>query len=216
MPRRNAKAARRTRVDAKAGAKDRRMEIKLFVTSALAAFLVVELLYVSAQYVSLSNSFEASEANSTYLMNSYYILQNNYTSLNASLSRSSIVSPPIRLYVGTSPANATGLIQVPKDQVFCPENATIGTKAAALFAYPYYAELKPGEEFNYTLVYNSSVPRPAEVVVTRPFKLVSYGSGLSAGPMCAGYPNGLYEVSASVRAPESNYTGSVTLFIYRQ
>jgi hypothetical protein len=145
----------------------------------------------------------------------YSAMARAYTSQAANFSNTSLISPPIRFYVNTAPANATGLTLVSKNQVFCPESANIRNGAHALFAYPYYTELQRGEQFNYTFVYNASGLLPAHVVVLPPFSLVAYGSSLAASERCESYPDALDEVTVNVMAPRSNYTGPIAILIYR-
>src|SRR5271157_1313494 len=109
MPRKPARAIRRGHGVAHAEARNRSAQLKLLVTSALAVFLVIELVYFGAQYSSLANANASLQGYVNYLEGGYYNLQNSYASLNASLGHPSILSPPVRFYIGTSPANATGL-----------------------------------------------------------------------------------------------------------
>jgi hypothetical protein len=223
MPRTRVRKGRRTRAARAAPAVgDAPTRLKLLITSVLAVFLAIDLIYASVLYSSLSTTYYALQSYANYLDNSFVSLQGSYmrlqagySMLNDSLSNVTVVNPPVRFYVGGSPANATGLTQVPKDQIFCPESAAIQKQAAELFSFPYYTELKPGEEFNYTVVFNQSGTGAAQVAVMAPFELVSYNSTVASAPACAGYPNALYEVTTTMRAPKSNYTGPVMALIYR-
>jgi hypothetical protein len=203
---------RRSGADAAAGLRSCRL--KLSVTCLVLLVLAAAAVYMGAMYSSLLGSYSSLQSYYAGLASGYYGLMNGYASLNASIAHPTIVNPPIRVYVGTPPANASGLTLVPANQVFCPESAAVQRQASSLFAYPYYTVLAPGEVFNYTVVYNKSAASGARVTVSSPFTLVSYVSSVSATPMCAGYPNALYEVTASVRAPAYNYTSPIYVLIY--
>ncbi len=205
---------RSRRTGEEAAARLRSCRLRLAITCVLAAVLVAAVVYLGTMYSSLLGSYRSLQSYYAGLAGGYYGLMNSYASLNASVAHPTIVNPPIRLYVGAPPANASGLTLVPANQVFCPESAAIQRQASSLFAYPYYAVLAPGALFNYTMVYNQSAARGARVTVSPPFTLVSYGSSVSAAPMCAGYPNALYEVTASVRSPAYNYTSPIYILVY--
>lgn len=189
-------------------------EIRLFITSVVAVILAVFSLYASFSYSSLSNAFLALRGSYYYLGSSFATLQSNYLALQDMTHRPSILTPVIRIYVGTSPANATGLTKVSKDQVFCPQNATVQSKADSLFAYPYYALVAPGARFNYTFVYNTTNLQSVQVAVSQPFSIASYNATRLGAPKCGGYPNGLFQVSAVIQAPTANYTGPITVLVY--
>ncbi len=143
-----------------------------------------------------------------------FIFELSYSSsLNLMIRTSSIANPPIRFFVGTPPVNISGIVKVPSNQTFCPENSTIVNESDELFSYGYYTELNSNGEFTYSFAQNSSNAY-AFATVEKPFSLVSYSSVTVNSSVCAGYPNAKHLLALKIAAPHK-YIGPIYINLYR-
>ncbi|MCL5093016.1 MAG: hypothetical protein M1128_00940 [Candidatus Marsarchaeota archaeon] len=140
----------------------------------------------------------------------------SYNTLKTALGTPNIIAPPIEFYVNSSPANTTGILYVPLNQTFCPENLSIQKAAERDFAYNYYVIAKPGEIFNYSLTFNSSrtLPSVLSIRVFRPFKLLGYKVHAMEHSNCQGYPNATDNLTMTIEAPNSTFVGKYFSIIY--
>lgn len=143
-----------------------------------------------------------------------FVFELSYSSsLNLIIRTSSIANPPIRFFVGTQPENVSGIVKVPSNQTFCPENKTIINESDSSFSYGYYTELGSNQEFAYSFAQNSS--RAYEfATVEKPFYLVSYSSVTANSSVCAGYPNARHLLVLKIEAPRK-YVGPIYISLYR-
>ena len=134
-------------------------------------------------------------------------------SLSQMIRTSVVINPPIRFFVGTPPVNVSGIINVPANQIFCPENRTVVKSSDESFSYNYYTELSGNEEFTYSFAQNSSNVY-SFAVVEKPFTLVSYSSATVNSSVCAGYPNAKHLFVLKIAAPRK-YIGPLYISLYR-
>ncbi len=158
-------------------------------------------------------AFYAVLAIAIILLIAFVFEYNASSNLSQMISKSVIINPPIRFFVGTVPINVSGITRVPANQTFCPENKTIMLKSNAMFSYNYYTALKPDSVFTYYFASNSSNGY-THASIDKPFGIVSYSQIESNQSVCAGYPNARYELKVTILAP-SNYTGPLYLNLYR-
>ncbi len=143
-----------------------------------------------------------------------FIFELSYSSsLRLIIGTSSVANPQIRFFVGTAPANVIGVIEVPANQTFCPENSTIINESDKAFSYGYYTELNGNEEFTYSFAQNSSRAYTF-ATVGKPFSLVSYSSVTVNSSVCAGYPNAKHLLVLKIAAP-AKYVGPIYISLYR-
>lgn len=135
----------------------------------------------------------------------------------------SLANPPIKFIVGNpKQVNLTGLINVPLNQTFCPENSTIINESNTYNSYLYYTHVNPGQEFKYSFIYNNSKSinplnssgNPISVIVLPPFKLVSFTNRLQTRQDCVGYPHALANATITIQAPNSSYFGGINILMY--
>ena len=140
----------------------------------------------------------------------------SYNILKTALDAPAIIAPPIEFYVNSSPVNATGISYVPLNQTFCPENLSIQKAAERDFTFNYYTTAKPGEIFNYSLTFNSSrtLPSVLSIYVSKPFSLLSYRLHTMRHSNCEGYPNATDNLTMTIQAPNSTFTGKYFSIIY--
>ncbi len=170
-------------------------------------YYVIAILAISVALLSTliySSNLTQIHAKNTF---SYYLLE-------SSMLNPYIINPPIQYYVGASPPNINGLINISANQVFCPENNSTRAKYAANFNYPYYVKLNKSQIFNYSFVYNGSRSNLILVMVNKPFQLLSYSIKPNNHSACLKYPNSRYEATLKIEAPNSSTVSKLFGVLY--
>lgn len=143
-----------------------------------------------------------------------FIATANYLRVSGLIRAPSILHPPVKFLVNVSAANVSNMTQVPLNQTFCPESAAIRKAASAVNRYLYYTFASPGQNFRYSLIYDSANYTFAYAAVLPPFKLNYYKNIAQSRPDCAGYPNAFGNATLSIQAPNASYYGPMYAVLY--
>lgn len=142
------------------------------------------------------------------------LVTSRYMSLSTSIKTPVIMHPLAKFVVGGAQADVAGMIPIPLNQTFCPQNNTVNKTAAAENSYLYYTTATTSQDFRYSLIYNGSTRKFAYATVLPPFKLVSFTNIIQTRQDCVGYPAALSNATLIIQAPNAPYFGPVYAVLY--